>query len=94
MASVAPALEMGHTYAVRVRGFVYNTWSNYGSACNITIGNAPIGAGSRGSAPDEVATINENQSIQIVNTVKDELLAYPPDLSVLVRSNNFGNNFR
>lgn len=95
LASVAPALEMGHTYAVRVRGFVYNTWSNYGSACNITIGNAPIGAGSRGSAPDEVATIIEDQTIQFVNTVNDELLAYPNPFEneggLMVKSNDNKN---
>lgn len=77
LGSVSPALVMGHTYAVRVRGFVYNTWSNYGAACNITIGTSPIGAGSRGSAPDAITLIDENQTIEIVNSINDEILAYP-----------------
>jgi hypothetical protein len=77
LASIAPALETGHTYSVRVRGFVYNTWSNYGTACNITIGTSPIGAGSRGSAPEEIAITEESNATLITATVKEELLAYP-----------------
>lgn len=77
LASITPTLQVGHTYAVRVRGFVYNTWSNYGAACNITIGNPVIGAGSRGSSPDETTAEASMETATIVNTVADQLLAYP-----------------
>ena len=73
--SVSPALITGHTYSVRVRAFVYNTWSNFGTACNITIGNSPGNAGSRESAPVAIA-IDEANSILITNNVTEELLAY------------------
>jgi len=66
----------GHTYAVRVRAFVYNTWSNFGTACNITISNSPPNAGSRESAPVAIA-IDEANTILIANNVSEELLAYP-----------------
>ncbi len=37
--TVTPSLMPGHTYAVRVRGFVYNTWSEWSAICNIGIGS-------------------------------------------------------
>jgi hypothetical protein len=75
LAAVTPALVIGNTYSVRVRGFVYNTWSNFGSACNITINNSPIGAGSRESAPETKA--EEINTTVITGVVNEELLAYP-----------------
>jgi hypothetical protein len=75
LSAVSPALLLGHTYAVRVRGFVYNTWGAFGSACNITISTSPIGAGSRESAPEAIE-IDANTTL-IANTVAEELLAYP-----------------
>lgn len=74
LAAVSPALLSGHTYAVRARGFVYNTWSPFGSACNITISGAPIGAGSRESAPETLAINNESGATL---DAKEELMAYP-----------------
>ena len=35
--TVAPALLPGRTYQVRVRGYVYNTWSAWSAACSIGI---------------------------------------------------------
>jgi hypothetical protein len=40
--TINPALQMGHTYQVRVRAYVYNTWSNWGTSCNISIANAAV----------------------------------------------------
>jgi PKD repeat protein len=76
LSTVSPALLAGHTYAVRARGFVYNTWSNFGSACNITISNSPVSAGSRGSAPETI-TSDEMSSTEITAISTEELLAYP-----------------
>lgn len=77
LSTVAPSLIVGHTYSVRARGFVYNTWSNFDIACNITIGNvAPIGANFRGSNPDAV-TAEEFVSTEIGAASTMQLLAYP-----------------
>jgi hypothetical protein len=35
--TVAPSLLPGRTYQVRVRGYVYNTWSAWSAACNMGI---------------------------------------------------------
>jgi hypothetical protein len=40
--TINPSLQMGHTYQVRVRAYVYNTWSNWGATCNISIANASV----------------------------------------------------
>ncbi len=77
LASVSPALQVGHTYAVRARGLVYNTWSNYGTACNITIGSPIVGAGSRGSSPDETNSEITIETSPEENNMGDQLLAYP-----------------
>ena len=37
--TVAPALMPGHIYNVRVRGFVFNTWSAWSAVCNLGISN-------------------------------------------------------
>lgn len=71
--TVMPALMAGHTYSVKVRAFVYNTWSDFGAACNITIA-AAADAASRGSAP---TTINQENANSTLNLTKDELLVYP-----------------
>lgn len=77
LASVSPALIIGHTYAVRVRGFVYNTWSDFGSVCNITIGSSIVSAGARESAPEALTISEDNTSTLQANTITDELIAYP-----------------
>jgi hypothetical protein len=77
LASVSPNLQVGHTYAVRARGLVYNTWSNYGTACNITIGSPIVGAGSRGSSPDETNSEVTIETSHLENNMGDQLLAYP-----------------
>jgi hypothetical protein len=59
----------GHTYMVRVRGFVYNTWSDFNNICQISI-SAAVGDNSRG-----LETITSIEPINIV--IADELLAYP-----------------
>jgi hypothetical protein len=76
LSTVTPALIGGHTYAVRARGFVYNTWSDYSAACNITISNSPIGAEARESATQANAD-TENGSVLLNNIASEELLAYP-----------------
>jgi hypothetical protein len=70
------ALIGGHTYSVRARGFVYNTWSDFGVACNITISNLPNGAEARESA-SEINVEFENKSSLSSNFASQELLAYP-----------------
>ncbi len=75
--SVIPNLMTGHTYAVRVRGFVYNTWSAFGTVCNITISGSPVNAASRTSAPDVIAVDEKNTAISINNIDADQLSAYP-----------------
>jgi hypothetical protein len=77
LSTVSPALLVGSTYAVRARGFVYNTWGSFGTACNITIGSVVVGAGSRGSAPETIAITEESNETLITGTVNEELLAYP-----------------
>lgn len=69
LSTVSPALQAGHTYAVRVRGFVYNTWSAFNNICQISI-SAAVGDNSRG-----LETITSIEPINIV--IADELLAYP-----------------
>ena len=92
--TISPALIGGHTYAVRARGFVYNTWSNFGSACNITISNSIIGAGSRESA-SQILAIDEATPSLIVNSINEELMAYPNPFEnqsgFIVKSNQNSN---
>ncbi len=76
LSSVLPSLIGGHTYSVRARGFVYNTWSDFGVACNITISNLPNGAEARESA-SEINVEFENKSSLSSNFASQELLAYP-----------------
>jgi hypothetical protein len=76
LSSVLPALIGGHTYSVRARGFVYNTWSDFGAACNITISNLPNGAEARESASSRNVEF-ENKSSLSSNIASQELLAYP-----------------
>ena len=76
LSTVSPTLIGGHTYSVKARGFVYNTWSNFGAACNITISNSPVAAASRESAPEAIET-DEAIAVLTANNVAEELLAYP-----------------
>jgi hypothetical protein len=71
--SVAPLLIEGHNYAVRVRAFVYNTWSDFGSSCDITIDAAAVSR----TSTFETYAITEKIAIAKVNTTNLELLAYP-----------------
>lgn len=77
LSSVTPALQAGRTYSVRVRGFVYNTWSNYGTACTLYIDGMANDANARNSAPAILNVNQENNSLQILANNNDELLAYP-----------------
>ena len=72
LSMVSPALIAGHTYTVRVRGFVYNTWSSYGNICQISISNLPFGASSRGAMAETNLT---TKSQDVITT--DELSVYP-----------------
>lgn len=40
--TVTPMLMAGHTYEVRVRGWVYNTWSDWSSVCMIGISDGVV----------------------------------------------------
>lgn len=74
--SINPALQLGHSYAVRIKAYVYNTWSDWGTICTIGISSSAIGAREYRVEVDEEG----NESIiEKVVTTSDEfyLNAYP-----------------
>lgn len=73
--TVTPALMPGHIYNVRVRGFVFNTWSEWSAVCNMGISNG-ISAREFSVVIDEegVETIIEKE---VIVDAFLELSAYP-----------------
>jgi hypothetical protein len=72
LSMTTPMLIEGHTYMVRVRGFVYNTWSDFGNACQVSISNPIDGVSSRSYEAANGLTTKQTNTI-----IADELLAYP-----------------
>lgn len=73
--SLVPALQQGHSYSVRVRAFVYNTWSNWGSSCTIGIANS--GAFAREYTVETHADGEQQLVEQNINEQQMSLQAYP-----------------
>lgn len=79
--TVIPGLQNGHTYAVKVRAYVYNTWSDWGTVCNISI------AGAGASAREYVVVTDDegNESIienDLIQSAEFTLSAYPNPFSL------------
>jgi hypothetical protein len=74
--TVNPALQNGHQYAVKVRAYVYNTWSDWGGICNISLANA--GANAREYSVDIDEEGNETLLVKEIKAeIAFELNAYP-----------------
>jgi PKD repeat protein len=79
--TVVPSLQIGHNYEVRIRAYVYNTWSDWGAVCTIGV----VGAGA--NAREYVLEIDEEGNEKIVEkepSLSDEftLNAYPNPFSI------------
>lgn len=79
--TVIPMLQSGHNYQVKVRAYVYNTWSDWGSTCQIGISGSI-------SAREYALNVDEegNETLieqEITTSIAIDLSAYPNPFNAL-----------